>query len=81
MSAGGYTNNVIYRNVREVRSRVWFWSAILDRQNNQVSLVLSALSTVISDSLYFQICQLYCESESESANRNKAYDENDQAVS
>lgn len=79
MSAGGCTDNVIYRNVREVRSRVWFRSAIIDRQNNQVSLVLSALSTVISDSLYFQICQLYCESES--ANRNKAYEENDQTVS
>lgn len=79
MSAGGCTDNVVYRNVGEVRSRVWFRSAIIDRQNNQVLLILSALSTVISDSLYFQICQLYFECES--ANRNKAYKENDQTVS
>lgn len=77
MSAGGCTDNVVYRNVREVRNCIWLRSAIVDRQNNQVLLVLCALSTVMSDSLYFQICQLYCES----ANQNKAYKENDQTVS
>lgn len=60
-----------------MRAGVCFRCAIIDRQNNQVLMIFSVLSTVINDSLYFRISQLYCESES--ANRNTAYEKNDEA--